>query len=83
MTISGVVRKVDDLGRVVLPGSVRKILNIQPRDSFEIYLEDDCVVLRRYEPTCAFCDSTTDIVNYKGCKICKNCLKKLNVEVNE
>ena len=55
---TGIVRKVDELGRVVLPIELRRTLNIDIKDSLEIYVENDSIILRKYEPSCIFCGSS-------------------------
>lgn len=77
MKSTGIVRKVDELGRIVLPIELRRTLGIEVRDSLEIYVQDSSVVLRKYAPSCIFCDDATDVVNFKGKNICPNCLKEL------
>ncbi len=77
MKSTGIVRKVDELGRIVLPIELRRTLGIEIRDSLEIYVEDSSVVLRKYAPSCIFCDDATDVVNFKGKNICPHCLKEL------
>ena len=57
MKSTGIVRKVDELGRIVLPIEMRRTLNIEEKDSLEIYVEGDNVILRKYQPTCIFCES--------------------------
>ena len=77
MKETGIVRKVDDLGRIVLPIELRRALNIAIRDPLEIYVEGDTIVLKKYESTCVFCGSGTDITLFKEKNICKNCLAEL------
>lgn len=74
----GIVRKVDELGRIVLPIELRRTLDIAVRDELEIYLDDDKVVLRKYEPACIFCSSNRNLVAYEGKNICTECIEKLN-----
>ena len=57
MKSTGIVRKVDELGRIVLPIELRRTLNIDIKDSIEIYVENDSIVLKKFEPTCIFCGS--------------------------
>ena len=61
MKSTGIVRRVDELGRVVLPIELRRTLEIEERDSLEIMLEDDRIVLRKYQPTCIFCGAEDDL----------------------
>ena len=79
MRATGYVRKLDSLGRIVLPKSLRKELNINEGDDIEMYVDEaGNVVLDKYIPRCVFCDTaTTDVVNYKGKVICKNCLRDM------
>ena len=77
MKSTGIVRKVDELGRIVLPIELRRTLNIAEKDSLEIYVDEDAIILRKYQPACIFCDNAKDIVNYKGKNICPECIKTL------
>ncbi|NEZ46133.1 AbrB/MazE/SpoVT family DNA-binding domain-containing protein [Clostridium niameyense] len=79
MKSTGIVRRVDELGRVVLPKELRKVLNIKEREtSLEIYTEGEQIILKKYEPSCIFCGEADKIVNFKGKNICKDCLRELN-----
>ena len=73
----GIVRKVDKLGRIVLPVELRKTLDIGDKDDLEIAVEGDKVVLRKYNPACIFCDGVKDIGVFRGKNICLNCLREL------
>ncbi len=77
MKSTGIVRKVDELGRIVLPIELRRTLDIAEKDSLEIYVDDDRIILRKYEPTCVFCGSSKDVLSFKGKNICPNCLSEL------
>jgi len=74
---TGIVRKVDELGRVVLPIELRRTLDIAEKDALEIYVDGATIILRKYEPACIFCDSAKDITVYKGKNICNDCLSQL------
>ena len=78
MKSTGIVRKVDELGRVVLPIELRRTLNISYKDSLEIFTDNNMVVLRKYEPSCIFCGSATNVVNYKGRNICPECIAHMH-----
>ena len=78
MKSSGIIRKVDDLGRIVLPIELRRVLGIEERDELEIYLDDDKVVLRKYEPSCIFCASPRGLVAYHGKNVCMECIREMN-----
>ncbi len=77
MKSTGIVRKVDELGRIVLPIELRRTLDIAEKDSLEIYVDDDRIILRKYEPTCVFCGSSKDVISFKGKNICPVCLSEL------
>ena len=77
MKSTGIVRKIDDLGRVVLPIELRRTLDIDVKDSLEIYVDGDNIVLHKYMPACIFCGSVDSIVEFKGKNICPDCIKKL------
>jgi len=73
----GTVRRIDELGRIVLPIETRRRLNLEPKDPVEIFVEKDRVVIKKYEPACIFCGEMLDIVDFKDRKICKKCLADL------
>ena len=77
MKSTGVVRKVDELGRIVVPIELRRTLDIAVKDTLEIFVEGDQIVLKKYHPACIFCENIDDVVSYKGKMICKDCLRKL------
>ena len=77
MKSTGIVRKVDELGRIVLPIELRRTLEIAERDSLEIYVEGSTIILKKYEPACIFCGGAKDVVNYKGRNICRTCLDEM------
>ena len=75
---TGIVRKVDELGRIVLPIEMRRTLNIEEKDSLEIYVEGDNVILRKHQATCIFCESTKNLVLFNGKNVCPDCIQKLS-----
>ena len=77
MKSTGIVRKVDELGRIVLPIELRRTLDIAEKDPLEIYSDGSAIVLKKYEPACLFCGSAKDVVHYKGKNICAACMKDL------
>ena len=77
MGTMGIVRKVDDLGRIVLPKELRMTMDIRDKDSLEISVEGDKIILKKYEPSCAFCASKENIIKFKDHYICKDCLAEL------
>jgi transcriptional pleiotropic regulator of transition state genes len=68
------VRKVDELGRVVIPIELRRTLNIEEKDSLEIYVDGEHIILKKYEPACIFCGNAKDVIIYKGKNICPDCM---------
>ncbi|MFW5981102.1 MAG: AbrB/MazE/SpoVT family DNA-binding domain-containing protein [bacterium] len=80
MKATGIVRKIDDLGRIVLPKELRKTMNIDKKDPMEIYVDGDSVILKKYQPACIFCGNAEDTVEYKKKVICNDCLTKINNE---
>ena len=84
MKSTGVIRPIDKMGRVVIPKEIRKQLGVENDvDSFEIYVEGDAVILRKFQPTCVFCDSLADSVSYQGRTVCKDCIAKLEALMRE
>jgi transcriptional pleiotropic regulator of transition state genes len=80
MKSAGVVRKIDELGRIVVPIELRKTLNIGKRDAVEISLDGDNIKIRKYEPGCCLCGSTDDITLYNGNNICRSCINELSAK---
>jgi transcriptional pleiotropic regulator of transition state genes len=78
MKSTGIVRKVDDLGRSVLPKELRNVLDIKERDPMEIYVDGTFIMLQKYEPSCVFCGNAANIVNFKGKNVCADCRDELN-----
>ncbi|NTW71855.1 MAG: AbrB/MazE/SpoVT family DNA-binding domain-containing protein [Eubacteriaceae bacterium] len=77
MKSTGIVRKVDELGRIVIPIELRRTLDINIKDSLEIFVDGSYVVLKKYEPACIFCGNAKDVTNYKGKNICPDCMKEI------
>lgn len=77
MKATGNLRRVDEMGRIVIPKKVRESLNLQSEDPIEIFVEDDKLILQKYEPGCLFCDSIENTFEYMGKQICLDCLKKM------
>lgn len=84
MKSTGIVRIVDSMGRFVIPMELRRTLDIEDnKDALEVFVEDDKIILRKYSPSCIFCKSLDDIVEYNEKKICKECVEKLYSSVNK
>ncbi|WP_284446244.1 AbrB/MazE/SpoVT family DNA-binding domain-containing protein [Paenibacillus hunanensis] len=78
MKATGIVRKVDELGRVVIPIELRRIMNIDVRDGLEIFVDSDRIILKKYEPSCIFTGDTEDLVYFKGKLISRSVIEELN-----
>lgn len=78
MKATGIIRRVDELGRVVIPIEIRNKFNIVEKDPIEIYVDNSSIVLKKYEPNCIFCGSTKNLVEYKNKLVCEKCTKQLN-----
>ena len=70
MKATGIVRKVDELGRIVLPVEMRRTLDIAEKDALEIYVEGTSVILKKYKPSCIFCDATKNVTMFKNKCVC-------------
>lgn len=78
MKATGIIRKVDELGRIVLPIELRRTLDIAERDELEIYMEQDRIILQKYEPSCIFCGSAKGLVTHKNKNVCQDCVQSLS-----
>ena len=77
MKSTGIIRKIDELGRFVIPMEMRNKLDISSNDSLEIYVEGTTIMLRKYEPDCVFCGSSKNVTPYKGKNVCEKCLNEM------
>ena len=77
MKSTGIIRKVDELGRVVIPIEIRNKFDIAEKDPIEIYVDGSSIVLKKYEPNCVFCGNTKNLTTYKDKLVCSKCTQKL------
>jgi transcriptional pleiotropic regulator of transition state genes len=77
MKSTGIVRKVDELGRLVLPIEIRKVLDINVKDSIEIFTDEDKIILKKYSPSCIFCGNADNVIYYNNKRICADCIDKI------
>lgn len=77
MKSTGIIRNIDELGRIVIPKEIRKKFGLSSTDPVEIFVEGEKIILARYEASCSFCDSSENVTEFKGKKICKACLYEL------
>ena len=78
MKSTGIIRKVDELGRIVLPVELRRNLKIAERDELEIFVENGRIVLSKHEEACIFCGSSRGLASYLGKSVCQECIRKMN-----
>ena len=83
MKATGIIRKVDELGRVVIPIELRNKFDIKVKDPIEIFVESNSIILRKYEPNCIFCGETKDLVELNEKLVCKKCVSKLDKKINK
>lgn len=77
MKSTGVVRRVDELGRIVIPMELRRTLNIGEKDPLEIFVAEDMIILKKYTPGCIFCGSVENAQQYKDKKVCQDCWREM------
>ena len=77
MKSTGMVRKIDELGRIVMPAEIRQTLGLQVRDSMEIYIDGDRIILQKYQPSCIFCANADGLVTFGDKRICPQCLSRI------
>lgn len=77
MKATGIVRKVDELGRIVLPVELRRTMEIDVRDPLEIYVDGSTVILKKYSPSCIFCGKVERVIQYRNKNVCEDCLQQL------
>ena len=80
MKSTGMIRRVDELGRIVLPAEIRQGMDIQVKDQIEIFTEGDKIVLKKYYPACIFCGNTEQLFYFKDKRICGACVASLTGE---
>ena len=80
MKALGIIRPIDELGRIVLPVETRKMMDLNPKDGVEVFIEDDKIILKKYRPSCIFCGEADGVIDFKGKKICRGCIEALKSE---
>ncbi len=79
MKATGIVRNVDSVGRFVLPAEMREVFGIKKTGGkLEMFVEDDKIILKKFEPTCIFCGSEEDVNVFKDKKVCKKCMREMS-----
>ena len=79
MKSTGMVRKIDELGRIVLPIEIRKTMGIENRDAIEIFVDEDKIVLKKYQPACIFCGNADNVTYFRGKLVCNECIGALKL----
>jgi AbrB family transcriptional regulator, transcriptional pleiotropic regulator of transition state genes len=74
---TGIVRKVDELGRVVIPIELRRTLGIEVKDALEIYVDGEKIILKKYEPACIFCGNADNVKHFGSRLVCRECIDKM------
>ncbi len=82
MKSTGIVRRVDELGRVVIPIELRRTMGIGEKDALEIYVDGENIILKKYEPACIFCGEATNVETFQNKRICRNCIGELAAKVS-
>ena len=77
MKSTGFVKKIDDLGRILIPKEIRSSMELDNKDSLEIFIDSDRIILQKYQPSCIFCKNADNVVFFEGRRICAECLSKL------
>lgn len=81
MKATGIVRRIDDLGRIVIPKEIRRTLGIENGDALEVFVNGSQIVFQKYEPGCNVCgiaDEIEQVIN--GTRICKSCVKLIRIQ---
>lgn len=77
MKSTGIVRRVDELGRLVIPKEMRKKMNIADNDPVEIFVDGEKIIITKYTPFCTFCQSNENVTEFKGRNVCRACLEEM------
>lgn len=80
---TAIIRRVDELGRVVLPIELRRMMDIEERDQLEITMQEDQIILRKYQPSCIFCGAEDDLIPFRSKRVCRSCLSTLSQELED
>lgn len=78
MKSTGMVRKIDELGRIVVPKEIRRTLDIDNGDPLEIFVEGDHIILKKHDPACLFCGNPKNVIFFRGKLCCRDCLEELS-----
>ena len=82
MSTTGIVRKIDELGRIVLPMELRKTLDLNVKDSIEITADKGTIILKKFSPACIFCGKETKVTTFKNKNVCQKCLEEIKSQLD-
>lgn len=82
MGATGIVRRLDELGRIVLPMELRRSLDLKVKDAIEITADEDVITLRKHSPACVFCGEEHSVADFKGKNVCANCLGEIKAQLD-
>lgn len=77
MKSTGMVRKIDELGRIVIPAEIRQSMDLKIKDTMEIFTDENRIILQKYQPCCLFCSNADNVVFFNDKRICRSCLAKI------
>ena len=80
MKSTGIVRRIDELGRIVVPAEIRRTHNIDTKDAVEMFVQDDMIFLKKYDEICIFCSSSEGLKSFKDKNVCSECAKALKTQ---
>lgn len=80
---TGMVRRIDDLGRIVIPKELRRTLNIADGDAMDISVDGNKIILEKYLPGCIICGNTEGLHSARGTALCENCINDFNGKLSE
>ena len=80
MKSTGIVRRIDELGRVVLPVDMRRVLGLEIRDPVAVFVNEDAIIIRKHQPSCIFCGSEKGIELFRNKPLCSECRRQLRDE---
>lgn len=83
MKSTGVVRKIDELGRIVLPSEIRRVFGIREGDELDISVDGECIILQKRRDLCTFCGAEDPTIEYKGRRVCQDCAAEVGSQVTE
>ena len=78
MKTTGILKRIDELGRIVVPKKIAKGLDIKAGDELEVFVDGDKIILKKFQSGCVFCDSVEHLKDHKGKLVCEDCIAEMN-----